>query len=87
MQGMANHQHDRDLHAGRRQHQDHDLDFLEDRRGVYGREKVGHLLNSPKVEGEHTLPFAVCGIISRVIDKERTPALVIVRAGVYSLKE
>ena len=87
MQGVEDDFDYGDVHAGRRQHQDHHDHFLENRRGIYGREKVGHLLNSPKVEGEHTLPFAVCGIISRVIDKERTPALVIVRAGVYSLKE
>ena len=73
MQGVANHQHDRHLHAGWRQHEDHDHDFLENSRGVYGSEKVAPQVHTTKsqLEGERVLPFAVCRIECGVIDITR----------------
>ena len=62
MQGMAHHQHDRYLHAGWRQHQDHDHHIVQDGGRVHGSEKVGHLLNSPiETEQLRLLRFATTG--------------------------
>lgn len=89
LQGVAHDQHDRDLHAGRRQHEDDDYDYHEDRGRVSGREeKLASLITADSGKGSVTAPLCYMSELnSDVIDEERkhaawaTPALSASRAG------
>ena len=73
MQGMAYHQHHRDLHAGRRQYEDDDHDFIQDGGGVHGSEEVTPQVHTTKsqLEGELLLPFIICRLPIGVTEEER----------------
>jgi len=72
LQGLAHNHYKRDLHAGRRQHENHDYDYHEDRGRVSGREeKLASLITADSGKGSVTAPLCCMSKLNLdVIDEE-----------------
>ena len=88
---MANHQHERDLHAGWRQHQNYDHYYHENRGRVSrGQKELAPLTTAKSAKGSVTAPL--CYMQDIILSKQQTlhpawatPAFILYRADRWRL--